>query len=203
MEQPPAPPPMEINDSFERTPVGQPLRRAHVQVEARGDSIAVTDQVACHGRRSLQVTDAAKLSKAFNPHFYFTPKYHEGEAHMAFDLRIEPGVVMRLEWRDSGKPYRTGPAILVSGSALLVGNKKLIELKSDAWCHIDLRAKLGKQADGLWTLGVTLPGQPERRFADLKCASSGWQSLDWCGFSSFADAPKSYYLDDLELETVP
>lgn len=200
MKQPPAPPPMEINDSFEHAPVGQPLRRARVLVEGGGDSIAVTDRVASHGRRSLRVTDAAKLSKTFNPHFYFTPKYAQGEAHMAFDLRVEPGVVMRLEWRDSSTPYRTGPSLLVSGGALLVGNMKLLDLAADAWTHLDVRASLGDQADGTWTLAVTLPGEPERRFDHLKCASPGWHALDWCGFSSFADAPKSYYLDDLKLE---
>jgi len=197
----PAPPPTRIDDSFEDTPVGRPIRKAHVHVEGKGDSIAVTDQVASHGRHSLKVTDASGLEKRWNPHLFFAPEYTSGEGHMAFDLRVDPGMVLRLEWRDSASPYRTGPSILVASGGLSVGNKKLVDVPADTWIHLELRAKLGAQANGRWSLAVTLPDQPPRTFADLKCESAEWRELDWCGFSCFADSPKSYYLDDLVLES--
>ncbi|HEY5311266.1 MAG TPA: right-handed parallel beta-helix repeat-containing protein, partial [Pirellulales bacterium] len=203
MQPPPPVPPLTIDDSFETTPVGQPLRRAMVHVEHRGDAIAVTDEVVAHGRHALRVTDAAGLSRAYNPHFYYRPQYTSGTAHMAFDMRIGAGVILRHDWRDKASPYRTGPSLLVRSGRLSVGGKPLVDIPTDRWVHVRIEAALGPPADGTWNLSVTLPGQAEQRFTGLKTASPQWRELDWCGFSSEAASSTVYYLDDVQLRQTP
>ncbi|MBD3182411.1 right-handed parallel beta-helix repeat-containing protein, partial [Candidatus Poribacteria bacterium] len=68
--EPPPPSPMEIDDDFENYPLGAKPSDAHVSVENKGDSIAVTDETASSGKQSLKVTDAPGLQHSFNPHFF-------------------------------------------------------------------------------------------------------------------------------------
>jgi len=91
LEWPPEAPPVAIKDDFEATPVGQKPMGAAVNVENKGDSIAVTDEIAAGGSHSLKITDAPGLQNAWNPHLVYSPNHASGTTRCAFDLRIGPG----------------------------------------------------------------------------------------------------------------
>jgi len=87
---------------------------ARVNVERKGDAVAVSDAAAAGGRHSLRVGDAPGLQHVFNPHVVYTPQYVDGTARCAFDLRVEEGAVMYHEWRDWSQPsYLVGPSLWI------------------------------------------------------------------------------------------
>jgi hypothetical protein len=195
---PPPEPPLALKVDFEDYIVGTQPADARVYVENKGDSVEVTDQVAASGTKSLRITDAPGLQFAYNPHFYYTPNHTEGVSKCSFDMRVENGVVMYHEWRDSSTPYKVGPSFWVKGGQLTVADKPLVAMPPGEWVHIEVTAGLGAKSTGTWELTVTVPGQEPRKFADLACDPT-WKSLTWLGFSSSADAKVVYYLDNLEL----
>ncbi len=200
--KPPPPPPLSIDDGFELTPVGAAPAKAQLQVENKGDSIAVTDAVAATGRRSLRVVDAPDLQYAFNPHFTYTPNYEEGMARCAFDLRAEDGAVVFHEWRDwSVTPYLVGPSLWVQQGVLQVNGQTLMQIPAGQWIRVEITAGLGIQQAGTWNLTVTLPDQPPQRFENLAVGSPDWQRLTWVGFISNANAKTEFYVDNLQLSS--
>lgn len=200
---PPAPPapPLVLDDDFEGTPVGgKPSRVGQFCIEGKGDAIAVTDETAASGRHSLKVTDAPGLAHDYDPHFAYTPNHTGGTSRCAFHLRVEDGVRMYHEWRSWDiQPYRVGPSVWVEGGRLCVGGQALLELPVSTWLHLEITAKVGKEADGTWTLVVTLPGQEPRRFAGLKTGSPDFHNLTWVGWSSMATDKRVFYLDRIQL----
>ena len=169
-----------------------------VSVGNKGDAIAVTEETAAAGKRSLKISDAPGLKQRYNPHFYYTPRHREGVTQCAFDLRVEPGVEFQHEWRDSDNPYRVGPSLWVSGGKLAVQGRVLLGIPAGEWVHFEIRAGLGRQSTGTWELGVTLPGQAQQKFAGLAC-NGQWKQLEWIGFVSNADSQTTFYLDNLML----
>jgi len=196
---PPPPPPLAVHDGFE-TPRGRDVvPDARVFVEHKGDSLSVTDETAATGKRSLKIVDAPGLKHGFNPHFYYRPHHTGGVTRCAFDMRIEPGVVMYHEWRDDASPYRVGPSLWLRGGKLLAAGKQLVELPNGAWVHLEITSGLGGQSTGTWDLAVTLPGAEPKVFRGLPHGSPDWRKLDWLGFSSTANEKTVYYLDNIEL----
>ncbi len=198
--EPPPAPPMRVREDFETTPVGKTLNGAHVSVENKGDSIAVTEETSSHGKRSLKVVDAPGLQAAFNPHFYFAPNHVDGVTRFAFDLRAEAGVQLAYEWRDNATPYRVGPNITLIGGKLRAGGKELLDLPAGQWARIEVIAGLGSKSTGTWDLSVTLPGQAPQHFNGLKNGSPEWKKLTWLGMSSNANAKTVFYIDNIELD---
>ncbi|MCX6909499.1 MAG: hypothetical protein NTY01_15855 [Verrucomicrobia bacterium] len=202
MEQPSAPPPappLALNEDFEAAPVGAKLSDAHVYVEKKGDSIAVTEETAAGGKRSLKITDAPGLAYSFDPHFYYDPRHSNGVTRCSFDIRVESGAKLFHEWRGEGHPYLVGPSIWIEGSKLRVQGKEMMELPVSQWAHFEIAASLGPQSTGTWDLAVTLPRQQPRRFTGLKNGSPEWKTLRWLGFCSMANAKTVFYLDNLTL----
>ena len=199
---PPAPPapPFQLKDGFEFTPVGSPPNDATVGVEKKGDSIAVTEETATGGKRSLKITDAPGLERAFNPHFYYRTNHTEGVTRCAFDMRVEAGADLFTEWRDDASPYRVGPSLSIRGGKLIVAKQPLLDMPAGQWVHFEITAGLGAQSNGTWQLAVTLPGQEVKRFDNLKNGSPEWKKLDWLGFSSTANQKTVFYLDNFEIE---
>ena len=197
--EPPPAPPLVLNDDFEETPVGALPGEAQVYTENKGDSVGVTDEVAAGGKHCLKVVDAPGLQHDFNPHFYYEPRHTDGVTRFAFDLRVEPGVVMYHEWRDSSNPYRVGPSFWVRQGKLRANDKELLEMPAGQWVHVEVSAGLGAKNTGTWDLTVTLPGQQPRRFAGLTNGSPEWKTLTWMGFSSSATEKTVWYLDNFRL----
>ena len=198
---PPAPPPapFTFRDDFEGSKPGARPAAARVFVEGKGDAIAVTAETAASGKHSLKIVDAPGLAAAFNPHFFYRPAHYDGITTFSFDMRIEDGVVMFVEWRDDASPYRVGPSMSVRGGRLMAGGRTLMDLPSGKWVRFQMTAGLGPQSTGTWDLSVTLPDEPPRQFKGLKNGSAEWKTLQWLGFSSTATAATVFYLDNLEL----
>jgi hypothetical protein len=197
----PPEPPLTFRQDFESSPPGAKPEDAQVCVEGKGDALAVTEETAASGRRSLKVTDAPGLQFAFNPHFYFNPSHRKGRTRCSFDLRVERGARFYHEWRDGHQPYRTGPSLWVSDGQLTLAGKPVLDLPMSQWCHFEIDAVLGPSARGKWNLTVTRPGTPPQRFADLDC-NPQWNSIEWLGFVSNATDASVLYLDNLTLENV-
>lgn len=199
---PPPPPPLEVKDDFELTPVGGTPALAQVHTEKKGDFIHVTDAVAAEGKHSLMIQDAPGLQHEYDPHFLYLPSHTKGFTRCSFDMRIEDGVRMYHEWRSwDVKPYRVGPSFDVEKGKLLVGGEVLLELPIGEWFHIEITAGVGEQADGAWSLTVTLPGAEPRRFEGLETGSPKFKNLTWVGWSSTATEKAVYYLDNIRIES--
>ncbi len=196
--EPPPAPPLAVNDDFE-TPRASPVPDAQVNVEGKGDQIAVSAETAAAGKHSLKVLDNTGLQHAFNPHIYYTPRHTKGVTKMSFDLRVGPGVVFHHEWRDDASPYRVGPSLWVRDGKLIGAGKELMKFPENAWVHFEVCAGLGPQSTGTWDLAVTLPGQPAQSFNRLSDGSPDWKKLDWLGFCSLGTQKAAFYLDNLEL----
>jgi hypothetical protein len=197
-------PPFGLQEDFESLPVGAPPPHAYVQVEGRGDSIAVTDEAAAGGRQSLKLADAPGLEHAYNPHFAYAPDHTGGVTRFAFAMRVEPGVRMFHEWRDWRQdPYAVGPSLHVAGLRLVVGGRELLRLPEAEWVRFEVSAALGEGAAGTWEMAVALPGEEAHRFEGLPCGSPEFRAVTWLGFSSVAHEATAFYLDDLELRNEP
>jgi len=199
---PPPPPPLKINDDFEASPVGAQPARAKVYTEGAA-SISVTDELAASGKHCLKIVDAPGLQHDYNPHFYYLPNHTEGITRCSFDMRIEEGVIMYHEWRDSSNPYKVGPSFSVRNGQLVVGGKPVLDLPVGEWMHFELVARLGDEADGTWSMTVTLPGGKATAFEGLSTGSPDWKVLTWCGFSSTATDKRVFYLDNIQLVNSP
>ncbi len=196
---PPPPPPLQFTAGFEDRPVGKPPALATVHLEGKGDAVAVTDEVAATGTRSLKVVDAPGLSQSFNPHFYYRPVHTEGTTRCSFDLRIEPGAHLYHEWRTETSPYLVGPSLWVQNGTLRVGGRDLLPIPDGQWVRIEIAACLGPVATGKWELTVTVPGSQPRRFRDLNFGSPEFKQLHWLGFVSQATEAVVWYLDNVTL----
>ncbi|NCP31697.1 MAG: DUF5123 domain-containing protein [Armatimonadetes bacterium] len=198
---PPPPPPLAIDDDFETSPVGsKPAKAAQVYTEDKGASIGVTDELAATGKQCLKIVDCAGNEHDYDPHFAYVPSYTSGTATCSFDMRIGEGVRMYHEWRSwDVQPYRTGPSIWIENNALKVGGKELLPLPVDQWFHVEVTAKVGDDADGAWTLTVTLPGKDPQRFDNLNTGAPDFRNLTWVGWSSMATEATVYYLDTVKL----
>jgi len=199
----PEPPPLTVREDFETlAPGGQPDGAA-LSHEGRPELIAVTEEAAFGGRRSLKLTDVEGLSHGFNPHFYYQPRYQEGTAACSFALRAEPGALFYHEWRDGSSPYRVGPSLWLRDGKLWVGPREVAALAPGEWARIKIESRLDDSAaPKTWSLTIEKAGEPPVKLADLPTAS-GWKAVDWVGFISNAEHSTAVYLDDLELSTRP
>ncbi len=113
----------ELHENFEHTPVGKGMWDGHESVEGKGDSIAVSEEQAKSGKRSLKFTDAPGLSQRYNPHLNFDLNHHTGRTRVSFDLWLEPDAEFYHEWRDKHAPYHEGPRLEIRKGTLKVGGK--------------------------------------------------------------------------------
>jgi hypothetical protein len=181
--------------------VGAPFADGQANCEGKGDSVAVTDENAAPGgRQSLKFQDAAGLQASYNPHLVITPSYEKGTAACAFDVLLDPGAEFICEWRDwSKEPYKVGPSVKLQGGSLSAGGKRLLDVPAGQWFHVQIQSALGVEADGTYTLTVTLPGQEPRVFADLPFGAPDLNKVTWVGFISNATVKTEAYLDNLKL----
>ena len=199
---PPPPPPLVLNEEFEGTPVGAAPADGQVNLEGKGDAIAVTEETAAGGKRSLKFTDAPGLQYSFNPHLVLSPGHKAGTTRCSFDVRLEEGAELWHEYRDwSGNPYVTGPSLQIAGGKVKVRDRDLMDVPMGKWFHVEIAVPLGDKADDTWELAIALPGHEPRRFPGLPVVSPGWKQLTWIGFVSNAKEKSAFYLDNLKLES--
>ncbi|MFO0957760.1 MAG: right-handed parallel beta-helix repeat-containing protein [Isosphaeraceae bacterium] len=195
-------PAVTIDESFEFDPVGSTPGFAQIRVEGKGDAVRVTDRVAAGGRHSLEVIDAPGLLHRYDPHLFIQPHLKKGRARCSFDLRLETEVDIQHEWRSGGLPYRVGPTIRVQGRNLTAPGGVSVELPLREWIHLELIAGFGADRGPTWSLSIRPKTGASREWLHLAFGSSEWDRLDWEGFSSQADGPTTFQLDNFRLEPV-
>ena len=196
---PPPSPSVTVDDDFESTPVGEKPSQPVVLEEGPADSIRVTDETACAGKRSLKVTDAPKLKHIFNPHLYWAPHWRAGRAVFGLDVRIEPRAKVAIEWRDNHQPYRVGPSLAIdSQGRLLASGRPLAEVPLSKWFHLEIECALGSQANGQYDVVLSVPGTEPQRFTGLACGAKDFSRLDWLGIISLANEKTVFYLDNVK-----
>ena len=85
----------------------------------------------------------------------------------------------------------------------MVGGKALVELPVGEWFHVEVVARVGRDARGTWDLTVVTPGHDPRRFSQLKTGATSFANLTWVGWSSTATRQTTYYLDNVRLGNEP
>ncbi|WP_165252392.1 right-handed parallel beta-helix repeat-containing protein [Paludisphaera soli] len=204
----PEPPPLSVSEDFEAvapSATGYSPESAALSHGGRPELVAVTEEAAANGRRSLKVADAAGLKNGFDPHFYYQPHYEKGLATCSFAVRAEPGATFYHEWRDGASPYRTGPSLWIADGKLKVRGRAVMDAPAGEWLRVEVRARLGDGAAGAeptWSLAVSRPGADPLKLDGL-AVDPGWKSVDWVGFVSPAEHPTAVFLDDLELNVRP
>jgi hypothetical protein len=190
---------LTFRNDFEGTPVGGKVAYATTAVENKGDSIAVTDELAASGRQCLKIVDVPGLQHNHNPHFNMYPSHGEGVSRCSFDLRIDAATNAYHEWREQTTPYRVGPSVAFRGGKLWVAGKAVMDLPVKDWFHVDVTAGLGAACTGKWHLKVTLPGQAPKELSDLPFGHADFRKLSWMVFVSDGQTGATWYLDNLEL----
>ena len=90
------------------------------------------------------------------------------------------GAVFNHEWRDQANPYRTGPLIWIENGKLRAADQEVTEIPTGEWVRFEVRAGLGRKADGTWTLTVYPPGKPPVHKTGLPwCESLESRSTGW------------------------
>ncbi len=198
---PPAPPePRRIALDFEDMTVGAIPSGIDLVSEEGAGTIRVSVDTAASGARSLKLTDAAGLERAYNPHLAFYPHLRRGRVVGSFSVRRSADAVFFHEWRTGGHPYRVGPRLWVYPDGRAVaGGRELTTLPVNQWVHVEIACGLGPDADGTFDLTLTLPDGAQQRYAGLSCADESFDRLEWWGFVSNTDGPSTVYLDDLNL----
>jgi hypothetical protein len=194
---PPAiPEPWSLNDDYEALPPGSLARGAQSHEEGAA-TLRVSDEQAAGGKQSLKFSDAPGLKAQYNPHLVYTPGYRTGTATARFAIRLGTRAVFFHEWRDSQSPYQVGPSLWFRDGHLNVGGTTLMELPVEQWIEVEVTSKLGRAADGTYSLSVTLPDAEPKTFENLPFASPEFRHLDWLGFVSSATEAVNVYVDDV------
>lgn len=194
-------PEFSLNEDFEHMGLSFPtVPRQEIHWQNKGDSIVVSDEQAASGKRSLKFTDAPGLTPQWDPHYVLRPKYTSGIASVSFNLRLGEKANLFIEWRGEGHPYVTGPSLWIENGRIVERRTKTtIDVPTNEWIHVEATSALGEQANGKWTLRITLPGQPVREFKDLPC-DEGWKEFHWLGFVSASKERPVFFIDDLKIE---
>lgn len=198
----PKPRPLTFHEGFETTPIGaKPGRPVHISTKLDG-IIAVTEGGSA-GKRSLHLRDAPDIAPAYDPHFYYTPHHDSGTTRVSFDVKLEPAYSLNYEWRDDGQPYRTGPQLVFEQGQVKANGRKLVDLPTDGWLHVEVEAQLGEKCDATWICTLTVAGQEPQKFAGLKFSKPDLRKLDWLGWSSNGKAAANAWLDEIVVENKP
>lgn len=188
-----------IRDDFESTQVGQTMRNAYAG-EEKDASVRVTAETAASGKHSLKFTDTPGLQFPWNPHLNCGVRlWDAGAAECRFDLRLEQGASLVVEWRDDESPYQVGPHISASANdGLMVGDRRLMALPVGKWIRVQISSAVGRRANGAFELVVTPRGEKPRRFPGLTCEPH-FVRLDTCVFISSATDKSVFYIDNLSI----
>jgi hypothetical protein len=198
LEIAPDPPPPTFNYDFEfckagDTPPGQP------RTEGKGDSIAVTDETAASGKKSLKIVDAEGLKHSYNPHYVVRGiNYSDGKAFNSFSLRVDSDADISFEWRDykTKPPYMVGPSIKVRKAKMELSGVEKVDIPLSKWVKFEIVADISEENGGKWTLSLTLPDGAKHSWKDLPFVNVEFCRLDWIGFMSNAQKKTTFFIDD-------
>lgn len=202
-----------LDENFDGLPPKVSFPNVTTYVEKKGDSIAVTDEVAFSGKQSLKIQDAPGLTHAYNPHFTFGCAFSNTVVENRFAVRMGAGAEFYTEWRDypdaGGNDYRVGPCLVFRDGKIIartrtaradgvlgVAERVVAELPVDTWAQVTVTATLGSGDAGRWSVTVARAGQPPATVAELRMLHAKFEAMEWLGVCSTATRATVYYLDD-------
>ena len=108
------------------------------------------DEAAAGGKQSVKIADAPGLRQSFNPHLvYGGVHYDSGTVLNTFDLRVESGANVQVEWRDySESDYRTGPTLQIRAGQLELGGSRRLEIPAGKSVKISAGTALKRAVKG-------------------------------------------------------
>ncbi|MEI6916048.1 MAG: hypothetical protein WCL39_13010, partial [Armatimonadota bacterium] len=140
--------------------------------------------------------------ETWNPHIVFDPNFQQGEIRGSFDVRVDPGAIVRHEWRDAASPYHIGPNLIIAADGNLSANgKSIMAMKHGMWYHIAIDCIIGKNAPGRYTLTIK-PPDGNAIVQSIPCPDNLLE-LRWFGFISNANADTTFYLDNINIDQNP
>lgn len=190
----------QIDFDFERDAVGATPDVFRVTEDTAADAtIRVTDETAATGRKSLKITDAARLKKPFYPYLHATPKNVEsGAVHMAFDVMLDPTKPCHLsfEMRDEKNGGASGVLMEFNpDGSILASRRKVSVTPPGLWTHAEIRFQLGPGAPKQYELAIRSKSH-EQRFT-LPFVNPSLTGVDWIGFCAGRDTHGAAYLDNV------
>lgn len=164
----------------------------------------VTDEKASSGTKCLKFKDGPGGKNAFTPHVYYKVNFDRGNAVMEFDVMVDEGFRMNVDWREYGKggAFTTGPAMQIGeGGTVICGGRTLMTIPVSQWAHVTMTAAVGENASGTFDLAVSLSGGERKSFPGLRYDAK-FRTLTWVGFISYAEAQSSAFVDNVRISAV-
>lgn len=195
--------PFPIEDGYETTSVGgRPVLAQTFESETA--PVRVSDDTAASGKHSLKFTDGDPARFIHEPEVMYHVKLDEGIVVCAFDVRLEPGAILRCDLRGRKNVMAIGAMLVFTADGRLeVNNKALTDVPRGQWFHVAVTVGVGDAADGTLDLAVTLPDGAQRLFDDIPYLSGDFDALVKVSFLSFAKDKTVFYLDNVSIKPRP
>jgi len=165
-------------------------------------AIRIERSVQIPGGACLLFDDGPQFANRYDPHAYASLAFDTGEAIAKFAIRIDPQSVMVHEWRDSARPFLTGPSLRISANGVETQQRLLKKLVPGQWYDFSLAAKLGGNA-GVWRLTISGGNSKTEVFENLPIKSANWKQLNWLGFIADASVKAETCVGKISVGIVP
>lgn len=208
---PPPPPPRLLAEDFESTEPGKLPVILHGSPADRPDAVAVTEETAASGKRSLRFTKVPGLKYGFQPHVYFTSdRYTSGKLRFACDLcnsaehPAECYVGLR-DYTTKSREYLEGPSLLVKADGTVVASgKPVAKVPAGQWVRLEIQLDIAPPdqpgaVPKSYRLVVSAGGKHEV-FDALPYVDPQFSQFTWFGFSSDGSLGSVFYVDNVRLE---
>lgn len=196
------PPPIPMEDDFERLAIGGSPVEAQVYTEGEHAGIGVTDETAATGRHSLKFIDAPGMEHKWNPHLVYNPYFAIGKARFSCDIKNSGDAPAEIcielrDWRRS--PFRVGPTMrIMPNGELKAGGQSIASVPLGQWIHLEVTFGLGDSVGKTYELKLTWPGI-ETQTLKVPYGSPDFAILTWLGFISESEGRTVFYVDNVRL----
>lgn len=193
----PLAPPLALTIDIANTALGtQPLGLQSVNGNS-GGKISVESAPGSPNGRCLRFSDAPNPARPWEPYAYANLNHTSGLTRVHFTLMVDQRGDFIHEWRDSAKPYRSGPSLRVTADGVRAGGKVIAKVVPGQWIDVTVEANLD-DINHRWRVDVS--SAAGRGHAEgLQPATVGWASPDWLGFISAADVDSTACIGLIEV----
>jgi hypothetical protein len=203
------PPKTTFADNFEDYDAGENPPGA-VPKEG-GAEAAVTDREPASGQRCLRFADAAGAT-AWKPHWCAQRTAGSGKVRMRCCVKNDAAqpATFDLEFRDwlggsqPGDRYLTGPHIRFQPDGTVqAGGAPVGKCKPGEWLRVEVEFEEGDAKPKTYTLRLTSAGGSTVAKDGLPFRNPAFKLCTWFGFSGTDTKTAVFYVDDVQLESMP
>jgi len=166
----------------------------------RKEGVAITNETAATGARSLRFSDGPDYAKPFYPYINpaMPPAPLRGQVRVSLALRLEEGARVVIECRDH---ERSGPLVcFTEDGSVEVDGGKVGTVPHDAWFTLQLTLSLEEPwYDGL----LRVPGQQDQPLGKHKYRTEEFRRPERLYIVGDGTRKASFYLDDVLVERLP